>query len=81
MIEAAIRDRRRGIDFFVPGPHRSEEDLAPPSFKSMRSLPCCMDRLTSAPSIFTNHCAIAFGIGRAQVNVVPVLSWRFEYWP
>ena len=29
----------------------------------MRSLPSCMVRVTSAPSVFSNHCAIASGSG------------------
>src|SRR5436853_4873939 len=30
---------------------------------SMRCAPCCMVRLISAPSIFSNHCAVASGSG------------------
>src|SRR5262245_3574910 len=37
--------------------------LAPPSLRSMRGLPSCMLRSTSAPSIFSNHWAVASGFG------------------
>src|SRR5881392_1760832 len=34
--------------------------LAPPSLRSMRGLPCCMLRMTSAPSTRSNHCVFFF---------------------
>src|SRR5262245_19107303 len=37
--------------------------LAPPSLRSMRGLPCCMLRMTSAPRMRSNHCAVASGSG------------------
>src|SRR2546430_16485046 len=36
--------------------------LAPPSLRSMRGLPCCMVRITSAPSMRSYHWAVASGL-------------------
>src|SRR5215470_12277749 len=36
--------------------------LAPPSLRSMRGAPCCMLRITSAPSMRSYHCAVASGL-------------------
>src|SRR5581483_440560 len=47
--------------------------LPPPSFRSMRGWPCCMVRTTSAPSIFSNHCAMPSGL------VVRIWTWSHVY--
>src|SRR5262245_20269364 len=47
--------------------------LAPPSFRSMRGLPSCMDLITSAPSIFSNHAAVASGFG------LRICTWSQTY--
>src|SRR6266403_2750683 len=36
--------------------------LAPPSLRSMRGLPCCMVRITSAPSMRSYHWAVTSGL-------------------
>ena len=50
VIEPLIGRARRGIGLAV-GQHLEMKTSAPPTLRSMRGLPCCMVRITSAPNM------------------------------
>src|SRR5262245_2996737 len=62
--------------------------LAPPSLRSMRGLPCCMVRITSAPSMRSYHWAVASGLAvrkwmwsqvyAAMVRSPSSIRWLFD---
>src|SRR5262245_1014121 len=56
-----------------PGVTSAMKMLAPPSLRSMRGLPCCMVRMTSAPSIRSYHRAVPSG------SVVRKWMWSQVY--
>jgi hypothetical protein len=62
MIEPLVRRERGRVDA-VAGSTGAMKMLAPPSLRSMRGLPCCMLRTTSAPSMRSYHWAVASGLG------------------
>ena len=62
MVEALIGRGRRRVDA-VARRHRRDEDLAPPSLRSMRGSPCCMLRRSRRRACVSNHCAVASGFG------------------
>ena len=61
MIEALIGRAGGGLTP-SPGVTGAMKMLAPPSLRSMRGWPCCMLRITSAPSMRSYHWAVPSGL-------------------
>ena len=67
-VTAARNDRGPDTAWAVAAVMRSGstgviDTLAPPTLRSMRGLPCCMVRITSAPNVLSYYAAVASGFG------------------